>query len=68
MTPLESITAATLTGARALGIESRTGSVRVGMEADLVVFDGDPLAESGMLFGPRLVVSDGRILIQGVGL
>lgn len=68
MTPLESITAATLTGARVLGIESRTGSVRVGMEADLVVFDGDPLAESDMLFEPRLVVSDGRILIEGVGL
>ena len=68
MTPLESITAATLTGARVLGIESRTGSIRVGMEADLVVFDGDPLAESDMLFEPRLVVSDGRILIEGVGL
>ena len=68
MTPLESITAATLTGARALGIESRTGSIRVGLEADLVVFDGDPLAESDMLFEPRLVVSDGRILVEGVGL
>ena len=68
MTPLESITAATLTGARALGIESRTGSIRVGMEADLVVFDGDPLAQSEMLFEPRLVVSDGRILVEGVGL
>jgi imidazolonepropionase-like amidohydrolase len=38
------------------------------MEADLVVFDGDPLAESDMLFEPRLVVSDGRILVEGVGL
>ncbi len=45
-TPLESITAATLDGARVLGIESRTGSVRVGMEADLVVYDGDPLTDS----------------------
>jgi imidazolonepropionase-like amidohydrolase len=68
MTPLESITAATLTGARVLGIESRTGSIGVGLEADLVVFVGDPLAESDMLFEPRLVVSDGRILVEGVGL
>ena len=30
MTPLESITAATLNGARVLGIESRTGTIRVG--------------------------------------
>ena len=68
MTPLESITAATLTGARALGIESRTGSIRVGLEADLVAFEGDPLADSDMLFEPRLVLSDGRILFEGVGL
>jgi imidazolonepropionase-like amidohydrolase len=68
MTPLESITAATLTGARALGIDSRTGSIRVGLEADLVVFEGNPLADGEMLFEPRLVVGDGRILVEGVGL
>jgi len=68
MTPLESITAATLTGARALGIDSRTGSIRVGLEADLVVFEGNPLADGDMLFEPRLVVGDGRILVEGVGL
>jgi imidazolonepropionase-like amidohydrolase len=68
MTPLESVTAATLNGARVLGIESRTGSIRVGLEADLVAFEGDPLADSAMLFEPRLVVSDGRIVLEGVGL
>ncbi len=68
MSPLESITAATLNGARALGIDARTGTVRVGLEADLVVYEGDPLAESEMLFEPRLVVSDGRIVVEGHGL
>jgi imidazolonepropionase-like amidohydrolase len=68
MTPLESVTAATLNGARVLGIESRTGSIRVGLEADLVAFEGDPLGDSAMLFEPRLVVSDGRIVLEGVGL
>ena len=63
-TPLESITAATYNGARVLGIESRTGTVRVGMEADLVAFDGDPLTDSRALFEPRLVVSDGRIAVE----
>jgi imidazolonepropionase-like amidohydrolase len=33
MTPLESITAATLSGARVLGVDGRTGSISVGMEA-----------------------------------
>ncbi len=64
-TPLESITAATLNGARVIGIESRTGSIRVGLEADLVAYDGDPLADSRTFFEPRLVVSDGRIAVEG---
>jgi imidazolonepropionase-like amidohydrolase len=68
MSPLESITAATQNGARALGIESRTGTIRAGLEADLVVYEGDPMADSEMLFEPRLVVSDGRILVEGFGL
>ena len=68
LSPLESITAATLNGARVAGIESRTGTIRVGLEADLVAFDGDPLADGRTLFEPRLVVSDGRILIEGLGL
>ncbi len=67
-TPLESITAATQNGARALGIESRTGTVGVGLEADLVVYDGDPLADSKTFFEPRLVISDGRIVMEGAGL
>lgn len=67
MSPLESITAATQNGARVLGIESRTGTIRAGLEADLVVYEGDPLASSEMLFEPRIVVSDGRIVVEGYG-
>lgn len=67
-TPLESITAATRNGARVLGIESRTGTVRTGLEADLVVYDGDPLADSRSFFEPRLVISDGRIVMEGAAL
>jgi imidazolonepropionase-like amidohydrolase len=67
-TPLDSITAATLNGARVLGIENRTGSIRVGLEADLVAYDGDPLADSTVFFEPRLVISDGRIALEGAGL
>jgi imidazolonepropionase-like amidohydrolase len=67
-TPLESITAATLNGARVIGIDNRTGTVRVGMEADLVVVDGDPLADTRVFFEPRLVVSDGKVVVEGAGL
>ena len=67
-TPIESITAATQNGARVLGIESRTGAVRVGLEADLVVYDGNPLADSMTFFEPRLVISNGQIVVEGAGL
>jgi imidazolonepropionase-like amidohydrolase len=65
---LESITAATQAGARVLGIDQRTGTVKVGLEADLAVFDGDPLTDSRALFEPRLVISDGRIAVEGAAL
>ncbi len=51
-----------------LGIESRTGTIRAGLEADLVVYDGDPLTDSRAFFEPRLVVSNGRIVMEGAGL
>jgi imidazolonepropionase-like amidohydrolase len=65
---LESITAATLNGARVIGIEDRTGSIRVGLEADLVVVEGDPPADTRVFFEPRLVVSDGKIAVEGAAL
>jgi imidazolonepropionase-like amidohydrolase len=67
-TPLESISCATLNGAKVLGIEGRTGTVKVGLEADLVVVDGDPLAETRVFFEPRLVVSNGKVVVEGYGL
>jgi imidazolonepropionase-like amidohydrolase len=68
LSALESITAATLNGARVIGIEARTGTIKVGLEADLVAFDGDPLVDAATLFDPRLVVTNGVIAVEGVGL
>ena len=68
MSPVESIAAATRNGAQVLGIESRTGTVRPGLEADLVAYDGNPLTDNKTLYEPRLVVSDGRIVVEGFGL
>jgi imidazolonepropionase-like amidohydrolase len=68
MSPVESIAAATRNGARVLGIESRTGTIRPGLEADLVAYDGNPLSDNKTLYEPRLVVSDGRIVVEGFGL
>jgi imidazolonepropionase-like amidohydrolase len=49
------LVAATSGGARAAGIDDRVGSVAPGKLADLVVVDGDPVAE------PELLADRGRI-------
>ena len=63
-TPMEAITAATRDAARVLGIETRTGMVAVGLEADLLVVDRNPLTDTTTLFEPMLVVTDGRVVVN----
>ena len=45
----EALVAATATGAAALGLGGEVGTVAPGMIADLLVVDGDPLADPGVL-------------------
>jgi imidazolonepropionase-like amidohydrolase len=59
-TPMEAIQAATLEPARALGLERETGTIVRGKRADLVVVDGDPLADISNLRRVWLVVANGR--------
>lgn len=49
--PLEVIRAATLSGAEALGLADRLGSVEPGKLADLVVVEQNPLEHLGSLYG-----------------
>lgn len=61
--------AATRGSATALGVEARIGSLRPGAIADLIVVDGDPLAEPGLLGRPErisLVLRRGRV-VGGAG-
>jgi len=62
LTPLEALTAATLNGARVLGIEDRTGTIAADREADLIVVDRNPLEDLRALFEPLLVVTDGKVV------
>jgi imidazolonepropionase-like amidohydrolase len=63
LTPMEGIVAGTAGGAGACGIADHVGCVAPGMAADLIVVDGDPLAEPELLLDEAriwLVIQSGR--------
>ena len=57
--PLEVLRIATLNGAASLGVESETGSLEVGKQADLIVLSADPSADVGNVRRIELVVRAG---------
>ena len=62
--PMDAIKAATSLAARCLGIDQRTGALKAGLEADLIVVDRDPLADVGALRDVVLIVNNGRIAVN----
>lgn len=56
--PLEVVRSATRESARAVGLAGRTGVVRVGHEADLLVLDGNPLDDLKVLYGHGALRTD----------
>lgn len=61
LTPMEAITAATLNGARALGLEATLGSIEEGKVASLVILDADPSADIRALRTVMAVVKRGKM-------
>jgi len=64
LTPLEALQAATVTAAGMLRIENRTGRLAVGLEADLIAVEGNPLENPVTLQDPLLVISNGRMTLN----
>jgi imidazolonepropionase-like amidohydrolase len=54
---VDALAAATGEAARACGLADRTGRLAVGLDADLLLVDGDPLTDITALQRPRAVVS-----------
>ncbi len=57
------LASATSVAARVCGLGDRTGRLAPGLDADLLLVDGDPLADTGALERVRLVVSRGREVV-----
>ena len=66
MTPHEALTAATVGGARYLGLDGELGTVEVGKLADLMVIDGDPLTDIMHSTRIAFVVKNGEVWGAGV--
>ena len=61
MTPLHALRAATLDGAKYLGMDSVLGSITAGKLADMVVLDADPRDNLQNTAAIHMVVHDGHI-------
>lgn len=62
LAPDEVMRAATSHAAECLGIADRTGTVAAGLDADLLVLDGDPRSDLALLDSPRMVILGGRLV------
>ncbi|MGW0649785.1 amidohydrolase family protein [Streptomyces umbrinus] len=64
MSPLDVIRAGTLNAAQLMGLDETLGTIEPGKTADLVVCDGDPVADIDVLADPAnvvLVMQEGRL-------
>jgi imidazolonepropionase-like amidohydrolase len=63
-TPLEAIQSATTVAAELLRLEKQTGAVKVGLEADLIAVEGNPLDDIRALQDVVVVVSNGQVALK----
>jgi imidazolonepropionase-like amidohydrolase len=61
-TPAEALQTATVAPAHLVGVDKTTGSIRVGMAADLVLVEGDPSKRIGDLRNTRTVMMGGKLM------
>jgi imidazolonepropionase-like amidohydrolase len=67
MSPMDAIKAGTSVAAECFGIAHRTGAIKQGLEADLVVVERDPLADIRNLQDVLLVVNNGKVVVNRLG-
>jgi imidazolonepropionase-like amidohydrolase len=62
VSPTTALASATSVAARASGLADRTGRLRAGLDADLLLVDGDPTDDITAIRHTRAVVSRGRMV------
>ncbi len=60
MSPRDALYAATMGGAKLMGIEAETGTLVAGKSADLIAIDGDPLTDPAAVLKVRYVMVRGK--------
>jgi imidazolonepropionase-like amidohydrolase len=68
MTPVEALRANTSVAAAACGLGDRKGRIAPGYDADLLVVDGDPLADLGALHRIRAVYRRGTAVVPSASV
>jgi imidazolonepropionase-like amidohydrolase len=64
MTPVQALQSATTLAAELLRIEKGTGAIEMGLDADLIIVERNPLEELRTLQDPLLVMSNGRVAVN----
>jgi imidazolonepropionase-like amidohydrolase len=68
MSPMDVIIATTSKAAENLGYEKEFGSIEKGKLADVIAISGDPLANISNTKNVKLVIKDGNIMVDNIGL
>ncbi len=66
MTNLEAIKAATSRGAEMLEIDDHTGSIAIGLDADLLILERNPLDNVGAIHDPLMIINNGKIVLNRI--
>jgi imidazolonepropionase-like amidohydrolase len=67
MTPMQSIVAGTMNGAKLLGWDNRIGSLASGKLADVVAVPGDPITDIHVMEKPVFVMKNGVVYKNQAG-
>ena len=62
MTPMQAIKSATSVAAEHMGLDEEIGSLRVGLQADMIAVRGDPLADVKRLRVVPVVIKEGMLI------